>query len=84
MMNKRVKFAQLDAVLEEMGFRMSVVSGLHVSYRHPALQKPILLRVHKPRDFVPDFELAYVRHELEWQGIMESAIFEEKLMAVAA
>ena len=84
MMNKRVKFAQLDAVLEELGFRMLVVSGLHVNYRHPDLEKPIMLRLHKPRDYVPDFELAYVRHELEWQGIIESADFEEKLLAVAA
>src|SRR5258707_4846013 len=83
MVSKRVTFAQLDAVLGELDFKKAVISESHVNYRHASSEKPIMLRLHKPGDYVPDFELAYVRHELEWLGIIDSADFEEKVLAAA-
>ena len=83
-MSKRVTFAQFDAILEELGFRKSVVTESHVNYRRAAGDTPLMVRLHKPNEFVPDYELAYVRHELEWSGIIEPANFDEKLLAVAA
>ena len=59
-MNNRITFAQFDAVLEELGFSKTVIPTSHVNYRHEASDTQLMVRLHKPADFVREhFPNAY-------------------------
>src|SRR5437773_818963 len=54
-MNNRITFARFDAVLEELGFKKTVIPTSHVNYRHEASDTLLMIRLHQPDDFVPDY-----------------------------
>lgn len=83
-MYKHVTFAQVDALLEKLGFEQTVIPGSHVNYRREAGDTPLMVQIHKPREVVPHFVLTYLQRELEWQGVIESGKFEQMLKSVAA
>ena len=83
-MSDRITFAQFDAVLAELGFQKQVIPGSHVNYRHADWDKPLMLRLHKPKDIVPGYDLLGTRVQLERFGIVAAADFEQMLQAAAA
>lgn len=78
-MNNRITFAQFDAVLDELGFQQIVVPGSHVTYRHPPTGAILMVRLHSPSDFVPDYVMVGTRHELDWRGVVSAQDFEDAL-----
>jgi hypothetical protein len=81
---REVTFAQLDAVLAELGFAKQVVSRSHPNYRHAALDSPLMVRLHKPNDLVPGYVLLAARVELDRFGIVAADDFVTMLQAQAA
>jgi len=82
--SNRITFAQLDAVLDQLGFRKTVVPGSHVNYNHPETGALLLVQLHKPKDLVPGYVLMGTRGDLEIQGVIAREDFERMLQAVAA
>jgi predicted RNA binding protein YcfA (HicA-like mRNA interferase family) len=82
--SNHITFARLESVLKELGFVKKVVPGTGVGYKHPPTGALVVVRLHKPREIVPDYVIVGVRHELEWQGVIEAKEFEEMLQAAAA
>lgn len=83
-MTKRIYFAQFDAFMASVGFRITVVPRSHVNYYHEESDTLLPIRLHKPTDFVPDYWIASARGQLDRRGILDAKDFEEKLNAVAA
>jgi predicted RNA binding protein YcfA (HicA-like mRNA interferase family) len=83
-MNSEITFGQLDAVLEELGFRKEVIKGSHVNYWHAGWETPIMVRLHKPRELIPHYLLAGMRVQLENLGIIAAKEFDQMLEKVAA
>ncbi len=83
-MTKRITFAQLERVLTGLGFRKKVVPKYCVAYEHPPTKTVLPVRLHKPKEIVPDYVMAMVRHQLEWQGVIETADLEELFQTIAA
>ena len=52
-MNSSITFAQFDAAMQELGFRIEAVKGSHVNYWHDGWDKPYMTQFHKPKDLVP-------------------------------
>ena len=69
-MNGRITFARLEKVLVELGFQKRVVPNEGVAYHRSATQSSLVVSVHKPNEFVPDYVLASIRHQLDAQGVI--------------
>lgn len=82
-MNSHVPFARFDAVLEDLGFQKQVIKGSRVNYRHASLDKPVKIKLHKPKDFVPNYFLAATPIQLDGLGIIPATEFDVTLEAAA-
>ncbi len=82
--SNRVTFAQFDAVLDQLGFKKTVIRGSHVNYDHPETGVFLMAQLHKPSDLVPSYVLFGARVELEYQGVIARDDFLKLLEAVAA
>lgn len=80
----RITFAQLENVLEEIGFTKTVLPDTGVVYRHANSDSMLVVRLHKPREVVPDYVMAATRLQLDEQGIIEGDDFDAMLRATAA
>lgn len=83
-MNSSITFAQFDAAMEELGFRIEPVKGSHVNYWHDGWDKPYMTQSHKPKDLVPNFVLAGTRIQLQHLGLATGDQFDEMLQSAAA
>jgi predicted RNA binding protein YcfA (HicA-like mRNA interferase family) len=80
----RVTFAQFDAVLEQLGFKKTIVRGSHVNYEHANTGAFLLAQIHKPNDLVPTYVLFGARVDLERQGVIDREDFLKMLEGIAA
>ena len=83
-MTDSVTFAQLDSVLEQLGFRKSPVAESHVAYRHAESETVLYLPSHRGTDPVPLGSLIGMRKVLIDRGVVEAERLEEMLHAAAA
>jgi predicted RNA binding protein YcfA (HicA-like mRNA interferase family) len=82
--NNRISFAQFDAILYDLGFQQSVIPRSHVTYRHPPTGALLLVRLHTPTDFVPDYVMVSTRHELDWRGVIDGTEFDARFQTAVA
>ena len=83
-MNKRITFAQFDGVLEELGFKKTIIPTSHVNYRHEASDTLLMIRLHQPDDFVPEYVMASTQLQLDGRGVIGAAEFEDRFRSTAA
>lgn len=83
-MNKHMTFARFDAILEELGFRKTVIPGSHVNYYHDKTDTLQMIRLHEPDDLVPAYVLAATRLQMDGLGILDAKDFDEVFRLAAA
>ena len=80
-MNKKVTFADLRHLWEDLGFR-TVRRPPHVLFTHEPSRTLIPLRGYCFREVVRAVDLAVVTTMLDQRGLMEEAAYERTLVAV--
>src|SRR5438105_12576479 len=79
-----IRFARYDSILLELGFKKKVVPGKYIVYWHQPSDTVMPVRLMKPDELVPDYQMAATRSQLDGRGIIEAADFEEMLKAITA
>jgi predicted RNase H-like HicB family nuclease len=78
-LSKRIRFAEFDAFMKGVGFRIKVIRGSHVDYYHAPSDSLLKIRLHKSNEFVPDYWIASARGQLDGPGILDAQDFEGRL-----
>lgn len=75
-MNSKVTFAQLQGLLEKLGFR-GTTHPTHLTFQHTASDTVFLFRTYRATDAVTPANLAVVRRMLDERGLMPADRFEK-------
>jgi hypothetical protein len=78
-MSKKVTFADLRHLLEDLGFR-TLRRPPHVIFTHEPSDTIIPLRGYRSTEAVRPVDLAAVKFMLDQRGLMETAAFERALL----
>ena len=83
-MTKHITFAQLEQLLEGLGFVKRVVPNECVTYEHAPTKSLLAVRLHKPNEAVPEHVLVATRIQLDGRGVVAEKDFDSLLQSVAA
>jgi hypothetical protein len=83
-MNKAITFAQLQTLLQGLGFHETVLPSSHLVFSGPEPKMLLFYRVYRPDEVLDWTDLAKPRRFLDAWGLVEESAFETLLQAPAA
>jgi hypothetical protein len=79
-----IPFAKVRTLLLGLGSDERVIEGKHLGFYHAASDTLFALRMYGPRDMVSLLDLADIRKQLDWRGLMSEETFDSALCKVSA
>jgi hypothetical protein len=80
----QLPFSRLQSVLVDLGFVERVVDGKYRGFYHAHSDTLFVLRKYAPQDDVTLADLASVRNQLAWRGLLTEDAFDASLSKVSA
>jgi hypothetical protein len=84
MTSSDLPFAQLRALLLELGFVEGVVDGKYLGFYHADSDTVFPFRMYRPQDTVSLADLVTVRQQLDWRGLLSAEAFDAALRKASA
>jgi hypothetical protein len=79
-----IPFSKLRALLLDLGFVEGVVEGKYLGFYHAASGCVFPFRMYRPQDKVSMADLATVRTQLDWRGLLSEEAFNAALRKASA
>lgn len=84
MLFRDLPFAKLRKLLLDLGFTEHVVEGKHLAFDHRESDTFFVFRLYRPQDKVSRVDLAGVRSQLDWHGLLNRDAFDASLRKASA
>jgi hypothetical protein len=84
MLSNDIPFAQLRALLLDLGFIERVVDGKYLGFYHADSDTVFAFHLYRPQERVSGMDLEGVRKQLDWRGLLSEDAFENALRKVSA
>ena len=79
-----VLFAKLKSALLGLGFVERVIDGKYLGFYHADSDTLFAFRMYRPQDKVSLADLASVRKQLAWRGLLSEEAFDASLCKASA
>jgi hypothetical protein len=79
-----VPFAKLRALLLDLGFLERVIDDQSLGFYHAESGAVFTFRLYRPQDRVSMMDLAGVRFQLDWRGLLSREAFDAALRKASA
>ena len=77
-------FAKLRRLLLDLGFTERVIDGKYLGFTHAASGCFFSFPLYRPQERVSNTDLAGVRWELDWRGLLSQEAFDAALRKASA
>jgi hypothetical protein len=81
---KDLPFARLRQLLLDLGFRERVVDGKYFGFTHAESGCFFALPLYRPQERVSNTDVAGVRSQLDWRGLLSEEAFDAALRKASA
>jgi hypothetical protein len=79
-----IPFARLRSLLLQLGFVERVIDGTHLAFLHADSDTFFTFRLYRPQDKVSMMDLAGVRSQLDWRGLLSREAYDDALRKASA
>ncbi len=79
-----IPFARLRTLLSNLGFIERQIDDKSLGFYHADSDTIFLFRTYKPQDNVSMLDLAGVRSQLDWRGLLNADAFDAALLKASA
>ncbi|HJT76330.1 MAG TPA: hypothetical protein VJ739_03935 [Gemmataceae bacterium] len=79
-----IPFARLRTLLLNLGFIERVIDGQSLGFYHAESDTVFMFRLYGPQDRVSMMDLAGVRFQLDWRGLLSREAFDAALRKASA
>ena len=77
-------FTKLQSVLLDLGFSERVIDGKYLGFYHAKSDTLFAFRMYRPKDKVSLADVASVRKQHAWRGLLSEEAFDASLCKVSA
>ena len=79
-----IPFVKLRSLLLNLGFVERVIDGKSLGFYHAASDTIFTFHLYRPQDKVSMLDLAGVRFQLDWRGLLSRETFDAALLKASA
>jgi hypothetical protein len=84
MLFSELPFVKLQSTLIDLGFDERVIDDKYLGFYHAGSDTLFAFRMYRPQDKVSLADLASVRKQLAWRGLLSEQAFDASLCKVSA
>jgi hypothetical protein len=82
--SSNIPYDRLRAMLLDLGFTERVVDDKFIGFHHAPSDCQFVFRRYRPRQKVSNADVAGVRSQLDWRGLLSEEAFDAALRKVSA